>query len=266
MSHLSKTLSTLKQEITAHQLKNIEASQIQDENAKTQALLERADAMTEWLYPLDILLSDALYEIQKQEREAKADLLSRPKRVLGVVDFSSGNVVVSDPCYELGTWCQHILTGVKTGRWIATKTLSDEGDWGVRVAQLEAYIDEEPKDEDFTHLQNADIGVDSGQAGFFEKDGYRNASLLNGKTFSLHSFFMPKPEDSKEKQDSDVFYGACGALTLSSEQAGVFPGSVVSSSGYGDGSYDLYVRRDAEGEITAMRLVFIGDDEEEDDE
>jgi hypothetical protein len=48
----------------------------------------------------------------------------------------------------------------------------------------------------------------------------------------------------------------------------VLPNGVVSSSGFGDGSYDVFGYKDAYGEYVAFAVVFIYDDEgdEYDDE
>lgn len=257
MSYLSKTLSNIKQELLSHQLENFKATQIEDEAECQKALADRADIMDIWLLGVDSQISNILYELRRKEEEEKTSILSNPKRIVGMVDFTSGEVVVSDPCYKLGTWCQHVLGNVKPGKWIATKKLSHEGEWGVRISQLEAFIDEEPQQKDFQLVEGADIGVDSGQAGFFEKTGYNNTSLIKKSDSQTHSLIQPKDTDPEDKQQQDIFYSVACNLTLSPEQSGVFPGGVVSSSGYGDGRYNLYVRRDAHDNITAMRIVFI---------
>lgn len=38
--------------------------------------------------------------------------------------------------------------------------------------------------------------------------------------------------------------------------------AIVVSSGYGDGSYPVFVKRNEEGRIAEMKVVFISDDEE----
>ena len=48
----------------------------------------------------------------------------------------------------------------------------------------------------------------------------------------------------------------------------VFERGLVSSSGYGDGGYDCFVQEDEDGKVVAIKIVFIGEDdfEEEEDE
>ena len=84
------------------------------------------------------------------------------------------------------------------------------------------------------------VAVDSGQAGFF-----------NEKFFS---------ESEKGDYDTpDSFYGECCGITLADEPYGVLENElgVVSSSGYGDGVYPLYVVLDSNGKVIASKIVFI---------
>jgi hypothetical protein len=65
--------------------------------------------------------------------------------------------------------------------------------------------------------------------------------------------------------------GACQA-TLSDKGAGILEDGIgaVCATGFGDGSYNVYVTYSDEGSwgkrISEMRIVFIGDEVEEDDE
>lgn len=54
------------------------------------------------------------------------------------------------------------------------------------------------------------------------------------------------------------WYLKCMACTDSEDGAGVLPFGVVSQSGLGDGAYDLFIQRDAEGDAVRAQLVFIG--------
>jgi hypothetical protein len=59
-------------------------------------------------------------------------------------------------------------------------------------------------------------------------------------------------------RSGDIWYQACCKITLdNTESWGVLPNGVVSSSGFGDGSYDVYGIKDAYGEYIAFRVVFI---------
>ena len=59
----------------------------------------------------------------------------------------SENVMVSDPCYSLDTWCQTKLNGVLPGKYNVDVQKSDEGDWGTRVSSI-TIIHEDYEDTD----------------------------------------------------------------------------------------------------------------------
>lgn len=238
---------------------------IEDEAQRQQAYIDYAHLMDVKLMQLSSELDHAFHWLSADLRRQQQYLQANPKEFVGPVTFSSGKVMVSDPGYNIGTWCQYVLENVKTGTWMTTKTSSDEGQWGIRTASIEAYIDEAPNDNDYELESNADIGVDSGQAGFFELDGYNNTKLFGDKLMPVYPAFEPKPDDDKEQQEIDTFYGICCEITLN-RKTGVLPYGIVSDSGYGDGSYDLFVRRDTDGLVTAMKLVFIGEEEEEEED
>ena len=81
-------------------------------------------------------------------------------------------VMVSDPCYGLGTWCQGVLDNVLPGVYDCNVEYSDEGDWGIRVSAIE--VTHESCRGRFIALEceDFDVGVDSGQAGIFDYEYY----------------------------------------------------------------------------------------------
>jgi hypothetical protein len=171
----------------------------------------------------------------------------------------SGAIVCSDPCYSIPTWCQGIVENVKNGTWIAQVIKSDEGDWGERIAMLSISHKDVEDAEANVDIMDFVGGVDSGQFGFFDKDFYRNDE--KAKDLEKYSF-----SSDFDKEGGDEWYRACCNLTLSSEQWGVLPNGVVSSSGFGDGSYDVFGYKDESGQYVAFAVVFIYDDEDEEEE
>lgn len=157
-------------------------------------------------------------------------------------------VMISDPCYEVPTWCQHILRNVLPGNYKVFVEKSDEGNWGNRVAALfaihEDYIDNYNY---FRRVPTAHIGVDSGQAGIFDMDSYRNDSVFEGQESGFYKMHSPK--------DGDHWYGFMCERTLNDEMWGTYDRGVVSSTGYGDGSYELRVTTH-KGKITGMMIDY----------
>jgi len=99
--------------------------------------------------------------------------MSTASKCLGAVEFS-GKVVVSDPCYDRGTWCAQTDFPVKPGRYQVHATFSDEGGFGLRVAALAFYHEDFMQQALWMEWQEActNIGVDSGQCGVFDDTIY----------------------------------------------------------------------------------------------
>lgn len=138
-------------------------------------------------------------------------------------------------------------------------------DWTGRVAYLHIRhesVRDEPIDP-FAFVKNEElhVGVDSGQAGFFDLDAFK---------------LVAAEKDHNDTPEHEAFYEECGEQTLGSSNWGVVQGmGAVSSSGYGDGGYTLCERRNAEGLLIEARIVYllegsemfpgIGDDEEDEE-
>lgn len=164
-------------------------------------------------------------------------------------------VYITDPCYDTMTWCQKLLDNVFPGTYRCFVVVSDEGTWGHRVAELHAIKDEvwdnyqdlEDVPYDLEPIYSS-IGVDSGQCGIFDADYYEEH----------------QPDDDYDNHTS--WYRKVCNLTLN-YNAGTTDGlGVVSESGYGDGRYGLWVAKDDNDKIFAMKVVFIDDEEDDSDE
>jgi len=158
-------------------------------------------------------------------------------------EVASGKIRITDPFYSDDVWCKIDSFPAKNGKWKAYVVKSDEGDWGIRCAVLIAYHEDHPvidQDEPMNLIGN--IGVDSGQAGIFDEGVY------------------PRDNSTGEYDDTNTFYGQCCKVTLSEDHWGTIPGGVVSSSGYGDGSYQAFGNM-KNGKYVAIKIVFIEPDE-----
>lgn len=161
----------------------------------------------------------------------------------------SNELLVTDPCYEKGTWCSGDLENVLPGIWQASVMRLQDPDWGDRVAEL-VICHESIKDTDAESIDEwvpITVGVDSGQAGFFDPQFYPNG-------------------EPGEYGDKDTFYGRACEATDNPHDWGIVDGhGVVSQSGFGDGAYACYVTRDPQGRVIAAKIVFISDEDYEDD-
>ena len=181
---------------------------------------------------------------------------------------TSGALRVTDPCYDLTTWCSGQLQNVKNGTWNAQvgfhqdefekNTSSKPSAYVGRVAYIHIYHDSvvpqkiDEMNNGVWRLADFEVGVDSGQAGFFDLDFYKEQ----------------KEDESRDR----VFYNQVCRLTCDMDNAGVdrsfgvVERGAVTSSGYGDGSYDCYFRLDEDKQVVEAIIVFIVQDENSDED
>lgn len=209
-------------------------------------------------------------------------------------NITAGALRVTDPCYSMDTWCAGTLDKVRNGTWdthvgyhkdktdmeMAAKWRQDHVDkmeaakargdevWAAMHAHDVARYDESaakylgrvayihivaqgfehklntalPLDDEW-QLADIDVGVDSGQAGFFDVAQY---------ALSVSTEENEKP-----------FYDSVCNLTLDDKSFGTLHFGTVSSSGYGDGGYNCYFRRNDLGEVIEAVIVFIAEYDEE---
>lgn len=172
-------------------------------------------------------------------------------------------LVVADPCYidlddaRRGD-VHYVVDGLglvlisAAGEWEAEVDLEDE--YGSkRVAALRArrvgtsvipsgYWDHE-----------ADAGVDSGQ--MFMGD----ASAFGHDYEELLDVYRPrKPDGTVDRSDADMSAWA-------TKDFFAYRDGVVSSTGYGDGQYRVYVARDSDGVPYGVEVRFVEEEEDEED-
>lgn len=180
-------------------------------------------------------------------------------RTIGLFEVKSGKLMVTDPCYDRGTWCQGIVENVANGQWVASIEVMDDKQthgWGERVSKLVARLN------GATLIQGVkaefEVGVDSGQAGIFDEGQYPGSKAEIG-----------------EYGDTETFYGRVCDLTHDekdrSKHAGIIdmddgPFGVASSSGYGDGGYSATIYRDGAGACIGVMIDFMGEDTLDGDE
>jgi hypothetical protein len=129
-----------------------------------------------------------------------------------------------------------VIEDCRTGQWQSTIERQHFGSWGNRIVRLTVnHVDGGNGPEETADFE---VGVDSGQAGVFDDRFY-----------------------SGDSDSDDGFYDECCRLTLSKKGAGVLAHGAVSTSGLGDGGYEAYFNRDANGKCYSISIVFIGDDE-----
>ncbi len=184
-------------------------------------------------------------------------------KTIGTFQISSGQVLVSDPCYkkayhEGSMKISGKLENVCSGEWQSAVFRNDEtGGWGLRNHYLVAWLNNLPNS--WTEEDSFCVGVDSGQAGIFDFERYPD-----GEDTDQSENYLAR--DTGEYQDLDSFYGQCCLITMENESnAGpvTYDGQTmgsVSSSGIGDGAYQCLTHRNEDGQIDGIKIVFIGYD------
>jgi hypothetical protein len=117
----------------------------------------------------------------------------------------------------------------------------------IRHYNAQSHFDHEAEFDSTWADSTIDVGVDSGQAGFFDLALFRQ---------------MCASEAVRDK-----FYDEICALTGKTDvQWGVHPVGTVSSTGWGDGSYQCLVRRDEELRLIEAIIIYMPEYVEEEDD
>lgn len=159
------------------------------------------------------------------------------RKFYGVIDITSGRIICSDPCYYSGIWCADSFPA-KNGLYRVYIYHTEN-----RNAVLEIiHKDYDTKSVDWDDADSA-CAVDSGTFGFFDKEYYDNHhdGELDEKWY----------ENNVVLADDYLITDCAGAW---------------SSSGYGDGMYDLQCvwcnkENDDADSVAGLRAVFIDDGE-----
>lgn len=143
-------------------------------------------------------------------------------------------IKITDPGYFPEEWCcneANILPGIYKCEAIQKHC----GNWGNRISELRIQHIDYP---DVICMESFpwSVGVDSGQAGFFDAEDYENNSK------------------------SEEWYSKVCEITLHEPDCGSVNGiGVVASSGYGDGAYECIYGTDCSGNVVALQLIFINE-------
>lgn len=143
---------------------------------------------------------------------------------IGTFELKSGLMGVGDPCHDGSSSTFDALNG----EWRVVVEYSTTK-WGRRVKSLLVSNTEGRPVGSYEKIGL--VHVDSGQAGFFDSE---IEDLL-----------------------SEQYYDEICDITGTTNQGGSIGRGAFSSTGYGDGSYDVSVRRDANGKVTEAVIDYV---------
>ena len=158
---------------------------------------------------------------------------------LGVIKVN-GQVMVSDPSYGTLTWCNKVIINMQNGDYNCFTRIENEKMYGGRVKELTiCHVDRKP----FTALKHmmyfGSVGVDSGTCGIYD-----------------YNYFK---ETHSEDYAKDNWYNenVCNDFYQTKEQAYMMGNKGVHScSGYGDGMYRVYVKKNENDLIHQITIKF----------
>ncbi len=218
-------------------------------------------------------------------------LNKKETRLIGQCQFT-GNLIATDPCYDRNVTYSAWNVKIDPGVYDCYLVYTDEGDWGKRVAEILILKPFYLLNELTEKLSLDHIGVDSGQAGFFNNEDYPlgktgdsgdkksfygeccNTTLGEGYYYSSEVGQMERLlESAKQRENQDIidFYKQELDELLKNPieylQGGILTDNkgFLSSSGFGDGGYSLYLYEDQNGVNHGAKIVFIGNEDEEND-
>lgn len=194
-------------------------------------------------------------------------------------------VMVSDPSYDIGIWCQGVIENVLPGEYICLAKYVDAGRWGIRVAAIQTvhrdYINNDLKET----MEDFEVGVDGGMAGIFDYKHYeRNHTgkeqdrLWYDRCFDATFNRTHNPDyeefewniegesiDAMMKRHDEYRNSTKSQAYFTKLDANVVYGSgFVSSSGYGDGGYSCWTAKNADDKVVSIRVEFIGEEDDND--
>ena len=155
----------------------------------------------------------------------------------------NGDIIACDPCrHEINAWYNTVIKNMLSGIYNVRAILfdnSETGGWGKRVSEIIIQHKDYDTEEFVPEFRITDkkecVGVDSGTACF--------ANLAQFKKVAERDSF----------DALDELYAA----TENDKQAGIYDNIAICSSGYGDGTYDVYVNYNTEEKIVSASIVFI---------
>ena len=218
----------------------------------------------------------------------------------GTIKLGS-KVMVSDPCYGLNTWCQGVLDNVLAGEYECTVEHSNEGEWGIRVSAIEVTHKNYKGKFMEMYPESFEVGVDSGQAGIFDYDYYCKYHTDANERDHVDDDWYDRICNTTESRIKNPYYEEFEFKRFDFtdksienmkavveyeqkldeymkdrrkwiEYKTIPDGNTidrqgfVSSSGYGDGGYICWTARNADNQVVSIRVEFITEDEDEEDE
>lgn len=202
---------------------------------------------------LSLLPEEEAFRIMFQDKESSsADEAGSNIVSLGIFIQGTSSMVVGDPSVPNDEAYICTVSNIKPGIWTAAvqEVLSTNIDQPPRISLLLAKSARCP----YTFQQMV-------EQLFFWEHYHSSVTTMNGAIGLYDAHYYQDPTSfgvSPLDKNGEAFWiNACLEMTLEYPGAGILPHGVVSSSGDGEGSYDVYLLRDAGGSIIAIAVDFL---------
>ena len=163
-------------------------------------------------------------------------------KYIGIFNHNGNQIDITDPCYDKGTWCR-TTQELPRGTYDCGVEIVDCGDWGKRIAKSFIIKEDYSYEDDVFYSEYVDeIGVDAGLAGFFDN----------------------KP-DYNDDEWSDFCDMLDGNAWVVDEATAAKCSGFFTSSGFGDGGYDVLALYDINDTLIGYEIEFIKEENEEDE-
>lgn len=152
---------------------------------------------------------------------------------IGTYEFNSGSIDVSDPGYARSVWCRHTAHPIKPGKYVGAVLVNQKHGGHMALA-----------------ICHEDFACDN----IFELD-YENWEFEIGSDSGLVGFFQNKPDFSKNewKAYCDNYFNT--------SNKGIIDCGIWAHTFDGDGSFDVFSKRDKDNQIVAMMIVLVNTEE-----
>lgn len=179
---------------------------------------------------------DILYDNLEQKVKEKEKNNMETNKVIKL----GKEVYLTDPCYDITTWCQQLLKKVKSGNWVVDYEYNEFED-GMEQQVILSVAHEDYGMTIFNDydevVDSASLGVDSGTIGIFDKDYYEK-----------YHFENKIDEDWYDKNICDFTKTLRRGANITDDNG------VWVNTSYGDGEYvaELYMK---DGEICGIEIT-----------
>ncbi len=183
--------------------------------------------------------------------------------LVGEIDFPTGHAIIIDPIFISHPFLKGDLIDLNVGEFFSNESqepfqaiieLADTGLNGIRVENLLLLRENGRKTKEDAGIPK--ISTTSGRISVLDLAHVNKFNNDSEKVnASLHVSFS---QACAEARGEFGYMGVCDLTLHNPNRGGLLDGRMfVTESGFGDGTYPVYVGRDKKGEVRSIRVSFL---------